>query len=92
MLRYNVAAVSISVPWGLNVGLVGLLPYLPLPTKLQTRVLPPVMPANGDTPEALAARVSREMQAAMNELTADRVPLLGPARRNSVRGPRHDSR
>jgi hypothetical protein len=38
-LRLKAALVTVSLPWGLSIGAVGILPYLPLPTKLHTRVL-----------------------------------------------------
>ncbi|MBU3750701.1 MAG: acyltransferase family protein, partial [Mycobacterium sp.] len=52
LLRVKALPVSVSVPWGLNVGVVGMLPYLPLPTKLHTRVLPAVTPAAGEEADA----------------------------------------
>ncbi|MGN7780784.1 1-acyl-sn-glycerol-3-phosphate acyltransferase [Mycolicibacterium sp. 22603] len=77
LLRLKSAPISVSLPWGLNIGVVGLLPYLPLPTKLQTRVLP-VMPAeSGEQPAEYAARVESAMQSALTEMTEGRTPLLG---------------
>ncbi len=77
LLRLKSAPISVSLPWGLNVGVVGLLPYLPLPTKLHTRVLP-VMPAeSGEEPAEYAARVESAMQSALTEMTEGRTPLLG---------------
>ncbi|TQK30540.1 lysophospholipid acyltransferase family protein [Arthrobacter sp. SLBN-53] len=77
LLRLKSAPISVSLPWGLNIGVVGLLPYLPLPTKLQTRVLP-VMPAeSGEEPAEYAARVESAMQSALTEMTEGRTPLLG---------------
>lgn len=77
LLRLKSAPISVSLPWGLNIGVVGLLPYLPLPTKLQTRVLP-VMPAeSGEEPAEYAARVESAMQTALTEMTEGRTPLLG---------------
>lgn len=77
-LRYNVAPVSLSIPWGLNVGLVGLLPYVPLPTKLRTAIMPAMEPHEKETAEELAARVQAVMQRRVNSLTAGRIPILGP--------------
>lgn len=48
-LRYGVLPVSLSIPWGLNVGLVGPLPYIPLPTKLSTVILPAIEPRDCPT-------------------------------------------
>lgn len=77
LLRLKSAPISVSLPWGLNIGVVGLLPYLPLPTKLHTRVLP-VMPAeSGEEPAEYAARVESAMQSALTEMTEGRTPLLG---------------
>ena len=39
LLRVKALPTSLSLPWGLNTGAVGMLPYLPLPSKLHTRVL-----------------------------------------------------
>jgi 1-acyl-sn-glycerol-3-phosphate acyltransferase len=72
LLRYKVLPVSISIPWGLNVGLVGLLPYLPLPAKMRTVVLPAMSARSGEDPAAYAARVEAAMQVAMDHLVDDR--------------------
>lgn len=77
LARYKVAPISLSIPWGINVGLVGLLPYLPLPAKLDTRVLPVMRPDEDATPESWAADVHAAMQAAMDDMTADRTWLVG---------------
>lgn len=76
-LRVKALPVSVSMPWGLNVGAVGMLPYLPLPTKLVTRVLAPMVAEEDETAEQLAARVESAMQDAMSDMTRDRKPLLG---------------
>ncbi|HSP36740.1 MAG TPA: 1-acyl-sn-glycerol-3-phosphate acyltransferase [Frankiaceae bacterium] len=68
LLRYKVLPVSISIPWGLNVGLVGLLPYLPLPAKLRSRVLPSMWPDPGESAVLFANRVEATMQSAMDGL------------------------
>ena len=71
-LRLKALPVSVSLPWGLNVGGVGLLPYLPLPTKLATRVLPP-MTAGLEEPAAdFAGRVESAMQQALTTLAKER--------------------
>lgn len=77
LLRLKSAPISVSLPWGLNIGAVGLLPYLPLPSKLQTRVLPAMPAAPGEEPEDYAARVESAMQTALTEMTDGRTPLLG---------------
>ncbi|QWC84325.1 1-acyl-sn-glycerol-3-phosphate acyltransferase [Nocardioidaceae bacterium] len=76
-LRMETLPVTLSVPWGLNVGLVGLLPYLPLPTKLSTAVLPPMRPHEHESVSMFASRVGVTMQARLDELTAARRPVLG---------------
>jgi 1-acyl-sn-glycerol-3-phosphate acyltransferase len=77
LLRVKSLPVSISIPWGLNFGVVGLLPYLPLPTKLVTAVMPEIRSSAGESPEDLADRVRDAMQARLDALTAGRTPLLG---------------
>ena len=77
LLRVKALPLSVSLPWGVNLGAVGLLPYLPLPTKLDTRVLSPIAAEPGEKPEAYADRVQSAMQHAMDEMTSNRKPLLG---------------
>lgn len=77
LLRLKTAPISVSLPWGVSVGAVGLLPYLPLPTKLHTRVLPAMTAVSGETAEDYAARVQTTMQQALSDLTRTRRPLLG---------------
>ena len=77
LLRLKTAPVTVSLPWGLNVDAVGVLPYLPLPTKLNTRVLTPMEPASEEQPEEFAARVQAQMQKALTNMTRNRRPLLG---------------
>ena len=76
-LRYGVLPVSVSVPWGVSVGLVGLLPYWPLPTKLRTAVLPAMTPLAGETAEDFALRIEAAMQRRMTRLTRGRRLLVG---------------
>lgn len=77
LLRLKALPISMSIPWGLNVGLVGLLPYLALPTKLHSRVLEPLLPHPHKDAADLAHRVETAMQSALTELTVRRRPLLG---------------
>lgn len=77
LLRNKTFPITLSVPWGLNAGLVGVLPYLPLPSKLTVAVLDPVEPDPAETPAALAARVHDVMQAAADRMAAGRRILLG---------------
>lgn len=77
MLRAKALPTTVSLPWGLNVGAVGLLPYFPLPTKLRTRVLAPVLPQEGECAGRYGDRVEAAMQSALDELTRGRKPVLG---------------
>ena len=76
-LHSDVLPVTISVPWGLSIGLGMYLPYLPAPTKLDTVVLGSMRPEPGEGAEAFAERVRLAMQAQLDRLTTDRVPVLG---------------
>ncbi len=71
-LRAKVLPVSVSLPWGLNIGAAGVLPYLPLPTKLLTAVMPPIHPLDGESPADLASRVEQLMQERLTQLAAQR--------------------
>lgn len=77
LLRMKALPVSLSLPWGLNVGAVGMLPYLPLPTKLHTRVLAATSPGPDEDAAAYAERVHTMMQDALTEMTKNRRPLIG---------------
>ncbi len=72
LLRSKTVPVSVSLPWGVNVGAVGLVPYLPLPSKLVTRVLPPMEPHDDEPAEAFAGRVEAAMQEALTALAEER--------------------
>ena len=61
---------SVSIPCGRNFGVVGLLPYLPLPTKLVTAVMPEIMPDADESADDLAVRVRDAMQTRLDALTA----------------------
>ena len=77
LLRLKALPVSLSFPWGLSVGAVGQLPYLPLPTKLRTAVMPPMTPKKGEEAQGFADRVQNAMQDTMTAMTANRKPILG---------------
>jgi 1-acyl-sn-glycerol-3-phosphate acyltransferase len=77
LLRVKAFPVSVSLPWGINVGAVGLLPYLPLPSKLRTRVLPVLTADPDEDAETYAARVESAMQGALTDMTKNRRPLIG---------------
>lgn len=77
VMRYKVLPVSLSIPWGLSIGVAGFLPYFPLPSKLVTAVLPAMSAREGESAAGLAARVQQAMQDRMDELVVDRLPLFG---------------
>ncbi|UXA18097.1 1-acyl-sn-glycerol-3-phosphate acyltransferase [Mycobacterium sp. SMC-4] len=76
-LRIKSLPLSVSIPWGLNLGVVGLLPYLPLPTKLVTAVMPEMTSNQAESAEDFAERVRSTMQGRLDALTARRTPLIG---------------
>ncbi|MFV8317794.1 lysophospholipid acyltransferase family protein [Mycobacterium sp. 23] len=77
LLRVKALPTSLSLPWGLNTGAVGMLPYLPLPTKLQTRVLPAMVAEPDEDAQAYAERIHTAMQDALTEMTTGRRPVIG---------------
>jgi hypothetical protein len=54
-----------------------MLPYLPLPSKLVTRVLAPLRATDGEDAAHFADRVHDAMQRTLDAMTAERTPLLG---------------
>ena len=72
LLRAKALPVSISLPWGLTVGGAGMIPYLPLPTKLATEVLSPMSPGEDESAADFAARVETAMQESLTRLAEDR--------------------
>jgi 1-acyl-sn-glycerol-3-phosphate acyltransferase len=77
LLQLGALPITVSLPWGPNVGAVGFLPYLPLPTKLTTAVLAPMRPVAGHSAEQFGDAVEAAMQASMDAMTAGRTPVLG---------------
>ncbi|XBB66451.1 1-acyl-sn-glycerol-3-phosphate acyltransferase [Nocardioides sp. WV_118_6] len=69
LLRLKALPVSVTFPWGLNLGVAGFLPYLPVPVTLRTRVLPGLTAQPDEAAAAFAARIEQTMQAALDELT-----------------------
>src|SRR6516165_7715763 len=90
LLRVKAAPISVSLSWGVSVGAVGILPCLPLPTKLHTRALAAIPAADGEDPADYAARVQAEMQHALSEMTRNRRPCWDNARVFKETGNRHD--
>ncbi|MFA7267377.1 MAG: 1-acyl-sn-glycerol-3-phosphate acyltransferase [Candidatus Nanopelagicales bacterium] len=72
LMRCKALPVSISIPWGINVGAVGLVPYLPLPTRLETSVLAQVQANENEDAVAYASRVQNAMQDELDRLTSNR--------------------
>jgi len=77
LLRIKALPISVSLPWGVNIGVVGMAPYLPLPTKLRTRVLPAMKARRGEDAAGYAERVHTAMQDALTAMTEHRRPVLG---------------
>jgi 1-acyl-sn-glycerol-3-phosphate acyltransferase len=77
LARLKALPLSITIPWGVNVAVAAMLPYVALPTKLVTAVLPAMYPQSGESAEDFAGRVEAAMQARLDELVAGRIPVLG---------------
>lgn len=76
-LRMKAMPISLSVPFGITVGAAGMLPYVPLPTKMLTAVLPAMNPQEGESAEDFGDRVEDLMQAKLTAMTENRIPFLG---------------
>ncbi len=77
LTRMKTMPISFSFPWGLSIGAVGLLPYLPLPAKMRAAVLDPIHPEPGDDAASLAGRVHEAMSSTLDDLTSGRIPFIG---------------
>lgn len=75
--RLKVMPVSLSVPYGLTIGVAGMLPYFPLPAKMRAALLDTIFPEPDETEDELAERVHSAMSERLHEMTADRVPFFG---------------
>src|SRR4051794_2720850 len=80
LFRLKVLPISLSIPWGLNVG--DMLGHVPLPAKIVVEVLPPIHLRQefGDKPDLdeVYDEVIARMQAALDALAAERrLPLIG---------------
>jgi 1-acyl-sn-glycerol-3-phosphate acyltransferase len=75
VVRSKFNPITLGFPWGVTMGL----PQLPLPSKIVTRILAPVDPADFDNDvEAVDREVRARMQQAMDELAAARrFPVIG---------------
>jgi 1-acyl-sn-glycerol-3-phosphate acyltransferase len=79
-LRLKVLPISLSLPWGLNVG--DFLGHFPLPAKLTIQVLDPVCPRQSYGPhpdrQVVGADITARMQRCLDRLAAERrFPVLG---------------
>jgi 1-acyl-sn-glycerol-3-phosphate acyltransferase len=77
LARTKTLPISLSLPWGLSIGIAGMLPYFPLPAKMRAAVLDPIRGREGETPESLAGRVEDAMRAKLQDLTRGRIPFFG---------------
>jgi 1-acyl-sn-glycerol-3-phosphate acyltransferase len=80
LFRLKVLPISLSIPWGLNVG--DFLGHVPLPAKIVVEALPPIdlRAEFGSDPdlEVVYDEVVSRMQAALDALAAERqLPLVG---------------
>jgi 1-acyl-sn-glycerol-3-phosphate acyltransferase len=80
LFRLKVLPISLSLPWGLNVG--DMMGHIPLPAKIRVRVLDPVHVREefGQEPDLddVYDHVVSRMQAALDHMARDRVlPVLG---------------
>lgn len=74
LFRTRSVPIVVGAPWGVTMGFP---PPLPLPSKIVTRFLEPIDPAGHD-PQSLDAVVRERMQAALDDLRAERrFPVLG---------------
>lgn len=77
LLRLKALPISLTAPWGLSIGVAGMLPYTAAPAKLSSAVLPAMTPQPGESAEDFAQRIQTAMQSRMDDLVADRIPVLG---------------
>jgi 1-acyl-sn-glycerol-3-phosphate acyltransferase len=84
--RMPVLPIMALLPWGLWVGIPP--GFLPLPSQIGLRVLPPILPSTyaGRDEDQAVARIDLEvrtrMQAALTDMARGRIPLLGKLRRS----------
>jgi 1-acyl-sn-glycerol-3-phosphate acyltransferase len=80
LFRLKVLPISVSIPWGLNVG--DMLGHVPLPAKIVVEALPPIDLREEFGPEPdldeVYTEVLARMQAALDALAAERrLPIIG---------------
>jgi len=76
LFRSKYVPIAVGFPWGISLGIP---PNLPLPTKIVTRFLEPIDPAeHGNDVAAVDELVRTRMQAALDDLAAERrYPVIG---------------
>ncbi|MCK9461164.1 MAG: acyltransferase family protein [Proteobacteria bacterium] len=78
LLRTEVLPVGLSFPWGLAPSF---FPFLPLPTSVEMRFLPPILlegdPEDPAVVEDGYARVEAALQGAVDDLSKNRIPWFG---------------
>jgi hypothetical protein len=80
LFRLKVLPISLSIPWGLNIG--DMLGHIPLPSKISIQVLPPIdlrkeFGRNPDIDEVYD-EVMKRMQITLDELADERrLPVIG---------------
>ncbi|HEX6457398.1 MAG TPA: lysophospholipid acyltransferase family protein [Thermoleophilaceae bacterium] len=80
MFRLKVLPISLSMPWGLNIG--DMMGHIPLPSKISIQVLPPIdlrkeFGRNPDVDE-IYDEIVRRMQITLDSLAAERrFPVIG---------------
>lgn len=67
-LRLKTLPISLSIPWGLSIGVVGMVPYFPLPAKLKSALLPAMYAEPDESAADFALRVQAVMQDRLSEL------------------------
>lgn len=65
--RTKALPVNVAIPYGLNIGVAGMLPYLPLPVELATTVLP-AQRSPDESPQVWAEGIRAMMQMAMDDM------------------------
>jgi 1-acyl-sn-glycerol-3-phosphate acyltransferase len=80
LFRLKVLPISVSIPWGLNVG--DMLGHWPLPAKITVEAMEPIdlkeQFGPGPDPDEVYEHVTAVMQAKLDELSAERrLPLIG---------------
>jgi len=83
LLRWHSMPIVLSIPWGVTVGPMSYLPYLPLPAKVTVEIGTPIDPsvianASDDAATAIYDTVLSAMQSTLDRLYAERrFPLIG---------------